>query len=140
MDTTGNVCTTATEKTVSGDVTEAQTPHPEEHLYQVAYDFFMYVDPVILLVGLIGNTLSLIVMQVRVIFLDLFCKIRNLRSEIRQEKKAALEIVCSERRKCLVSIKYLNPVKFNHPSLEKKNTIGKHTFGPFVQRKDETPE
>ena len=63
MDLTENVTFTeipefTTEKAV------VETEHPEAYLYQVAYDFFMYMDPVILIVGLVGNTLSFLVMQV----------------------------------------------------------------------------
>ena len=49
---------------VTTGTAETETEHPEAYLYQVAYDFFMYMDPIILIVGLVGNTLSFLVMQV----------------------------------------------------------------------------
>ena len=59
----GNVTFTEIADVTTGTA-ETETEHPEAYLYQVAYDFFMYMDPIILIVGLIGNTLSFLVMQV----------------------------------------------------------------------------
>ena len=46
------------------ETTETETEHPETYLYDVGNNFFMIVDPIILIVGLVGNSLSFMVMQV----------------------------------------------------------------------------
>ncbi len=46
----------------------ADPGHPEAYLYDIANDLFMYMDPVIVLVGLIGNGLSFAVMRVSCVF------------------------------------------------------------------------